>query len=96
MRAYRPPDGLRSGGGLGLMLRPMSQDSWDAYALWCYGQYPLMQLDWDAHRRGIQMSAALPEHLADAVPYFDVEPMSEEEEEQAAVMGQTALQMELF
>jgi hypothetical protein len=74
----------------------MTQAAWDEYALWCYGQYPLLQLDWDAHRRGIQLSAPVPECLADAVPYFDVEPMTEEEEEYAAATAQSALQMELF
>ena len=78
------------------MLRPMTKKQWAEHASWCLGHYPLMGTDWDAHRRGIQLSAPVPEHLADAVPYFDVEPMTEEEEEYAAATAQTALQMELF
>jgi hypothetical protein len=74
----------------------MTQKDWDEYALWCMRQYPLMYSDWDAHRRRMQLAAPVPEHLTDAVPYFDVEPMTEEQEEQAAATAQTALQTELF
>lgn len=74
----------------------MTEKQWETHVAFCVGHYPLMATDWDAHRRGIQLAAPVPDHLLDAVPYFDVEPMSEEEEEYAAATAQTALQMELF